>query len=146
MVPADLPRIDPPVVATTSRDPMRAFVAGAVPATAAVTRQCQESRCAAWHQSPGGRALRHALATEGRDQAGGRVQSLAPGGEGRCSRALAQWREGGGWQPECSRGGQGHGRALGGGLAGVRIVGEAPEEGMPNLDTESLQRRVVQEY
>jgi hypothetical protein len=37
MVPADLPRIDPPVVATTSRDPMRAFVAGAVPATAAVT-------------------------------------------------------------------------------------------------------------
>jgi hypothetical protein len=36
-VPAALPRIDPPVVATTSRDPTRAYVVGAVPATAAVT-------------------------------------------------------------------------------------------------------------
>ena len=46
---------------------------------------------------------------EGRDQTGGRVQSLAPGGEGRCGRALAEWREGGGWQPECAGSGQGHG-------------------------------------
>jgi len=37
MAPADLPRIDPSVVATTSRDPTRASVVGAVPATAAVT-------------------------------------------------------------------------------------------------------------
>src|ERR1019366_2148149 len=88
----------------------------------------------------------HALAVEGRDQAGRRVQSLAPGGEGRCRRALAEWREGGGWQPDCARGGQGHGRALGDGLAGVRIVGEASEEGVPDLDPESLERRVVQEY
>src|ERR1035438_6200569 len=86
------------------------------------------------------------LFRSGCHQTGGRVQSLAPGGEGRCSRALAEWREGGGWQSECSRGGQGHGRALGNGLAGVRIVGEAPEEAMPDLDTESLERRVVQEY
>src|ERR1022692_2929524 len=37
MAPAGLPRIDPPVVVTASRDPTRAYVVGAVPATAAVT-------------------------------------------------------------------------------------------------------------
>src|ERR1035437_5625906 len=90
--------------------------------------------------------LRHARAAEGCDEAGGRVQSLAPGGQGRCSRALAEWREGGGWQPGCAGGGQGHGRALGHGFAGVRTAGEASEEGLPDIVTESLQRRVVQEY
>src|ERR1017187_10127593 len=37
MAPAGLPRIDPPVVATTSRDPTRADIVGAAPATAPVT-------------------------------------------------------------------------------------------------------------
>src|ERR1035438_2242184 len=37
MAPAGLPRVGPPVVATTSRDPTRASVVGAGPATAAVT-------------------------------------------------------------------------------------------------------------
>src|ERR1017187_653557 len=37
MAPAGLPRIGPPVVVTSSRDPTRAEVVGAVPATAAVT-------------------------------------------------------------------------------------------------------------
>jgi hypothetical protein len=37
MPPAGLPRIDPSAVATTSRDPARTYLVGAVPATAAVT-------------------------------------------------------------------------------------------------------------
>ena len=44
-------------------------------------RQREESRCAARHQPSGGRALRHAVAAQRRDQTGRRVQSFAAGGE-----------------------------------------------------------------
>ena len=96
------------------------------------------------HQA--GALVRHDRALEGCDKAGGRIQSFAAGGERRCGGALAEWREGGGWQPECAGSCQRHGRAMGYGFAGLRVAGQASEEGLPDLHTKSLQRRVVQEY
>src|SRR4029077_13511434 len=99
--------------------------------------QREESGCAAGNESPGGSALRHDLAGEGCDQAGGRVQQFASVGEGRPRGALAEWREGGGWDVEGSGRGEGVGGALGNGIAGVRPAGKSAAQGMPDFGPES---------
>ena len=80
---------------------------------------------------------------EGCHPAGGRVQRVAPGGEGQSRRALVEWREGGGDRPGFAARGGTHRAPLGSGNAGDHRSDQTAAQGLPHFAAEPWRRYLV---